>query len=63
MPLIFVEGITLADKDFEVIIPMNSILYINNPLKIVRYYKNKDDLICPEDSYININIIELSYIY
>lgn len=46
VPLIFVEGITLAKGDFEVIMPINSKLYIDYALKKVNYYKTKDD-ICP----------------
>lgn len=63
MPIIFVEGITLAEKDFEVIIPINAIFYVKNPFKEVKYYKKKDDLLCPDENSTIINMIELSYIY
>ena len=63
MPLIFVEGITLAEKDFEIIIPLNAIFLLKHPFKQVNYYKNKEDLLCPDENVININMIELNYIY
>ncbi len=57
MPMIFVEGITLAEKDFEVIIPMNAIflLKIHLKKKMIYYVLMKSTTI--------INMIELSYIY
>jgi hypothetical protein len=63
MPLIFVEGITLAENDFEIIIPINSIFFVNKPSTVIPFYKNKDFLICPNEENIPINIIELNYIY
>jgi hypothetical protein len=62
MPLIFVEGITLAEKDFEVIIPINAIFFIKNKFKQVPFYKNKNN-ICPDEDILPINIMELLYIY
>lgn len=63
MPIIFVEGITLAEKDFEVIIPINAIFYVKHPFKEVKYYKKKEDLLCPDENITIVNMIELSYIY
>ena len=63
MPLIFVEGITLAENDFEVIIPLNSIFYVKKISHIVPFYKNKENIICPDEDNTPINITELSYIY
>jgi hypothetical protein len=63
LPLIFVEGITLAENDFEIIIPINSIFFVNKPPTIIPFYKKKDFLICPNEDNIPINIIELNYIY
>jgi hypothetical protein len=59
VPLIFVEGITLAKGDFEVIMPIHSKLYIDYALKKVNYYKTKDD-ICP--SINNDNQLKVSTI-
>lgn len=63
LSLIFVEGITLAEKDFEVIIPINAIFLIKHNFKKVPFYKKKDNIICPDEDNIPINILELSYIY
>ena len=62
VPLIFVEGITLAENDFEVILPINSFLYLKYPCKEVFYYSKKDNLICPSEEPIIINLIEFTYI-
>ena len=63
MSLIFVEGITLAENDFEVIIPLNSIFLVKKTFHIIPFYKKKEDIICPDDEHIPINVAELSYIY
>ena len=63
MSLIFVEGITLAENDFEVIIPLNSIFYVKKQFHIIPFYKKKENIICPDEDLTPINIIELSYIY
>jgi hypothetical protein len=63
LPIIFVEGITLAEKDFEVIIPINSIFLLKKSAKKVHFYKKKDNIICPDEDTTPLNIIELSYIY
>jgi len=56
--LIFLEGITLSEKDFEIIIPINSYLYLKKSLNDVPFYKKKDNLICPEETDIKINLLE-----
>jgi len=56
--LIYVEGITLSENDYEIIIPINSYLYLKKSLLDVPYYKKKDDLICPQENDININFLE-----
>lgn len=64
LPLIFVEGITLAKGDFEVIIPLNSVLYIDYALKKVNYYKNSNEIICPSMDTTNIlNLTTVIYSY
>jgi len=58
-PLIYVEGITLAKGDYEVIMPIHSTLYIDYALKKVGYYKTKDEL-CPvinDDNSINMTTV------
>jgi hypothetical protein len=61
LPLIFVEGITLAKGDFEVIMPINSTLYIDYALKKIDYYKTRDD-ICPSKDINNkINMTTVIY--
>jgi hypothetical protein len=61
LPLIFVEGITLAKGDFEVIMPINSTLYIDYALKKIDYYKTHDD-ICPSKDINNkINMTTVIY--
>jgi hypothetical protein len=61
MPLIFVEGITLAKGDFEVIMPINSTLYIDYALKKIAYYKTNDDICPSKDSNNNINLTTVIY--
>ncbi len=62
LPLIFVEGITLAKGDFEVIIPLNSVLYIDYALKKVNYYKNSNEIICPNmDTTSIVNLTTVIY--
>ena len=59
LPLIFVEGITLAKGDYEVIMPIHSTLYIDYALKKINYYKTRDD-ICPtinNDNTINMTTV------
>jgi len=62
MPLIFVEGITLAKGDFEVIMPINSTLYIDYALKQIDYYKTHDDICPSKDSNNKINMTTVIYI-
>jgi hypothetical protein len=62
MSLIFVEGITLAENDFEVIIPINSIFLVKKTFHIIPFYKKKEDIICPDEDYIPVNVAELTYI-
>ena len=61
MSLIFVEGITLAKGDFEVIIPINSTMYIDYALKKVSYYKKQEDICPTKNSENNINITTVIY--
>jgi hypothetical protein len=57
LPLIFVEGVSLARGDFEVIIPINATLYIDYAMKKINYYKNTNDIICPD---VNADIVNMS---
>jgi hypothetical protein len=56
LPLIFVEGISLAPNDFEVIIPINSIFYIDNALQEINYFydRDKNKILCYDENEKNI---------
>lgn len=63
LPLIFVEGISLARGDFEVLIPMDATLYIDYATKKINYYKNGNDLICPDIDADVVNVSTILYSY
>ena len=62
MPIIFVEGITLASGDMEVIVPNNTILkLLDENIKKYLYNSNNTftkDIICPRE-YSDYDIIDV----
>jgi hypothetical protein len=61
LPLIFVEGLSLARGDFEVIIPINATLYIDYAMKKINYYKNANDIVCPDANAEVVNVSTVLY--
>jgi hypothetical protein len=61
LPLIFVEGLSLARGDFEVIIPINATLYIDYAMKKINYYKNTNDIVCPDANAEVVNVSTVLY--
>ncbi len=62
LPVIFLNGISFINQEFEVLLPINSTFYIDYALKIENYYHNKN-LICNDSKNIKeIKITSLVYI-
>jgi hypothetical protein len=62
LPVIFLEGITLSSKEYEVILPINATLFIDHAKKKVNYFKRKDNIICPDSEYADVvNLTTIMY--
>ena len=62
LPLIFLQGISFCRDKYEVIIPNNSTLYIDYAMKKINYYKDKNNIICPdENKSIIVNMTNVIY--
>ncbi len=60
LPIIFLEGITISPKEFEVILPINATLYIDHAKKPINFFRKKDTVICPNvdnDDVVNMTTI------
>lgn len=58
--IIFLEPITLHNNEFEFLLPINSLFYIDYALKKINYYYSKEYTICKNQSNSIINVTTIN---
>ena len=62
--IIYLEGISLSKKEYECLLPINSLFNIDHPLRKIKIFdkKTKHLSICPDEYSKEINVSDISLI-